>query len=112
MHPDKGLAHMLAAGKACLARNGLDRQPALLQHQPRGFEAQRLDSLGRSGAGLRSEQPRKLTRTEAGRASQRLDGQIRAQVLPGVIQCILDPVSLVLRSISVECCDCPPERRW
>jgi hypothetical protein len=35
----EGAAHPFTIGKSCLAGNDIDRMPALLHHQPGGFEA-------------------------------------------------------------------------
>src|ERR1700745_3633053 len=54
--------HSLTIAESGLASNFLDRQPALLEHKPGGFDAQVFNCLSRRKAGLGPEHPTKLSR--------------------------------------------------
>ena len=53
----KSAAHAFAVGKARLCRDHVDRMPALLHHQPRGFDPQMSrppwPAIARSRRGMR-----------------------------------------------------------
>jgi hypothetical protein len=51
----EGAAHAVAIGEADLRGNDVDRMPALLHHQPGGFDAQIFHRLGRRLPGLCTE---------------------------------------------------------
>src|SRR6266436_6715973 len=73
--------HSLAIAESRLASNFLDRQPALLEHEPGGLEAQVFNCLCRREAGLCPEHATKLSRAQSGSVGQQLDRQRFAEVL-------------------------------
>jgi hypothetical protein len=59
-------SHSFAICKARVPRDGFDRMPAVLQHQPSGLKTKFLDGLCRRLAGLGRKSARKLARTQTG----------------------------------------------
>ena len=97
----EGAAHALAIGEAGLAGDNVDRVPALLHHQPRRFDAQMFDRLGRRLSRLGVECAAELARAQMRGLGQLLDRQRVAQVAPGIVERLLDAVGL---GIQVEQC--------
>src|SRR5580700_8234873 len=79
----EGAAHALAVGETRLGGDDVDRVPALLHHQPRGFDAKMLDRLGGRLAGLGAEGAAELPRAEMSGIRELLDGQRQVKVAPG-----------------------------
>jgi hypothetical protein len=76
-------AHPFPIAKPCLGSDCLDREAALLEHQPGCFQSQVLNSFRRGQAGLGTKHAAELPRAEAGGISQFLHGKRFAEVAPG-----------------------------
>jgi hypothetical protein len=67
-------------------------------HQPRTFDAQILDRLGRRLPGLRPKSTTELALAQMGNLGEPLDGELGAQVSSGIYEGALDAVGLRLQS--------------
>jgi hypothetical protein len=97
MGPNEGATHAFPAAETRFPCNVFDRKPALFEHQPRRFQPQRLDSLGRRCAGFGSEDARELPRAEASRTRKILDIERPSKVAFGIGQGRLNPVGLGIK---------------
>src|SRR5258706_15914818 len=73
--------HSFTIAESRFAGNFLDWQPALLEHEPGGLEAQVFNCLCRREAGFCPEHSTELSRAESGSVGQQLDRQRFAKVL-------------------------------
>jgi hypothetical protein len=89
---DKRAAHSFLISESGFARDHFNRMSALRDHQARGFEPEAFDRLRGRRARLGPERPAELTRTEARGFRQIFDRKRRAEIAPGVGECVLDAV--------------------
>jgi hypothetical protein len=78
---DEGPAHALRIAEAGLERHVLDLQRLAVQQRPGRLDAQALDGLGRSDAGLGGEQAGEVARAHGGAVGQLFDAETLGQVL-------------------------------
>src|ERR1700744_3305702 len=92
----KRLSHAFAVTEAGLARNDFDWMSARFHHEASRLHAEAFYRLGGRLAGLLTEHPAELPRTQTRDLGERLDRQVATKILPGVRNGHLSPVGLCI----------------